>query len=620
MPDPQAPLPPPPWRCGEFVIDPDARLVTRDGAPMAIGARAFDLLLALANAQGRLTSADALRAAVWPRARVAENNLRVQLTHLRKLLGAGAIEYRPNQGYRLTSVLRPAAAAAEAPIAHAPEPTVEVLGRGKLLGGIAEALQGRDRITLHGPAGAGKTLLAQAAAHRAAAGFADGAWWVDLAPLSEAALLADAVAQALQLPPGPEAASRLASHLAGRQLLLVLDNCEHLRDATSTLCDGLLRAAPRVTVLCTSRVALKCAGEHLVPVGALDLPAPGATLEQARASGALAVFEDRVRRLDARFKLVPGNLDAATDICRRLDGMAFAITVAAARVPALGLAEVRARLDERLQWRARLGDEQADHQAALQDTLDWSHALLGAAAQRVLVALGVFAGSFALDDLRALLPALALDDAALPRALHDLVEHGFLQIDTPALLEAASPRYGMHESVRLYARGRLAADTAADGLHAAHARHFMALMAGPHAAKGGLVDEQHRRLGAHGGAREPGRTGRECRQPPGGAAPPRPMRPARTPRARRLPPGQRAGPDGHALRRGATGRCGRLAARGAGHCIPPGLHTGAGVRLHRPFAPAAGARRARRCAGHAACGDAAALAGRYAGHVGRVAV
>ncbi len=472
---------PGPWRVGEFEIDLAARRVLRDGQALAVGSRAFDLLVALAGAQGRLVGVAELRAAVWQQADVAANNLRVQITHLRKLLAPDAIEHRPRQGYRLAwpveSAVRPPVAAPgePAPPVHAPEPSLPALGRDALLATLHEVLQPGRRITLHGPGGSGKTLLAQTIAPRASPGFADGVWWVDLAAHAVPDAAAAAVAAALHLPPGPDAQARLADHLSARCLLLVLDTCEHLPDAVTRLCDAWLAAAPRVAVLATSRVPLKSAGEQLLPVGVLDLPARP-TLADARASGALAVFEARVHSLDARFRLDDANVATAVEICRRLDGLPFAIAVAAAQVPALGLAAVRDLLDDRLHWR----EAGLDQPATLHDTLDWSHDLLPDAAQRLLACAGVFAGGFTLEDLQAVLSGPALDGVPMQRALRALVEHGLLLLEGGALRgSTASAQYGLHDSVRLYARGRLAARADAAAVHAAHARRVLARLGAP---------------------------------------------------------------------------------------------------------------------------------------------
>lgn len=477
-----------PWRIGEVEVDPAARRICRGGQALALGSRAFDLLVVLAGARGRVVSSAELHKAVWQQADVAANNLRVQITHLRKLLGPDAIEHRPRQGYRLAWPVEPAARPVHdlshepTPPVHAPEPAVPVLGRDGLLVALQAALQPGRRITLQGAGGSGKTVLAQAALPRVAAGFPDGVWWVELAALAEPGAVAAAVAAALQLPPGPGPEQQLAAHLAGRRLLLVLDTCEHLCDAVTRLCDAWLGAAPHVAVLATSRVPLKCAGEQLLPVGMLDLPAQ-ATLADARASGALAVFEARVRSLDARFRLDQANVAAAVDICRRLDGLPLAIAVAAAHVPALGLAAVRDRLDDRLHWRTAAATP--EHQASLQDTLDWSHGLLPDAAQRLLCGAGVFAGSFTLEDLRAVLPGPALEGAPLQRALRALVEHGLLLLDGAALRGSpAAAAYGLHDSVRLYARGRLAAHPQAAAVHAAHARRVLARLVARYAGRG----------------------------------------------------------------------------------------------------------------------------------------
>lgn len=465
-------------RFDRYALDRHRRQLLADGQPLPIGGRAFDLLDELVSQAGRTVSTDELRRAVWPDRKVGDNNLRVQITALRKLLGDNVITLHTSRGYRFTlPVLEDAGAEPADPCpGNLPVHLPPLYGRDDDLSALSEGLGGQARITLAGPAGIGKTALARAAAHLRRKDPADGVWWIDLAPLGEPAQLIDRIASLLQIKLRSDAPGEtLVRALAGKHLLLVLDNCEHLSDAACALADALLRKAPRVALLATSRRPLKCAGEQLLRLGSLALP-EGPGLAAARRSGAVAWFEARARRADPAFAVTPENAEAVAEICRRLDGLPMAIGLAAARVPLIGVAGLRDRLADRLRLLTSAEPDPRGHPQALSAALDWSHELLGVNERTVLRRLGVFAGSFALASVQALATDEALDDWAVLDALNALLDHSLVFSDAASLQSSAPMRYTMHESVRLYVRQKLEASGETAALQARHARHVLALV------------------------------------------------------------------------------------------------------------------------------------------------
>ena len=221
------------------------------------------------------------------------------------------------------------------------------IGRDEPVREVAGLLDRHRLVTVTGPGGSGKTRLAGEVARQVAARFADGAWLVELAALADPAAVATAVATALGVreQPGVPAAEVVAQALARQQLLLVLDNCEHVIGAAASLCAGLLAAADDVRILATSREPLAVAGEARYRLGPLMLP--GADDAWAGDCEAVALFADRARRADAHFVLDGQTGPVAAEIVARLDGMPLAIELAAARVEALGVAQLLDRIDDR---------------------------------------------------------------------------------------------------------------------------------------------------------------------------------------------------------------------------------------------------------------------------------
>ena len=323
------------------------------------------------------------------------------------------------------------------------------VGRARSVSEVAVLLD-RDRlVTVTGPGGAGKTRLAGEVARQVAGRFADGVWLAELAPVRDPALVPAVVAAALGVreQPGMPAAAALVRVLAGRQLLLVLDNCEHVIGAAAGLCAGLLAACDDVRVLATSREPLRVAGEARYRLGPLGLPGPD---EAADAAGceAVALFAERARQADLRFALDDQAGPVVARLVARLDGMPLAIELAAARVEALGVAGLLDRIDDRFAL-LTAGDRAAPgRQRSLAATVEWSYRLLDDREQRVFRAVSVFPAGFTLDA------AEAVAGAGAGPAVLRLVDCSLLS--PPQVGPDGRLRYVMLETLCAYGAGLLA--------------------------------------------------------------------------------------------------------------------------------------------------------------------
>ena len=302
-------------------------------------------------------------------------------------------------------------------------------------------------VTVTGPGGVGKTRLAGEVAQRVADRFADGVWLVELAPAGDPALVPAVVAAALGVreQPGVPAAEVLAGVLARLQLLLVLDNCEHVIGAAAELCGTLLAAADDVQIVATSREPLRVAGEAVYRLAPLTLPGPD---ERAGGAEAVALFADRARRAGTRFAVEEQAGPAVARLVARLDGMPLAIELAAARVEALGVAQLLDRLDDSLALLAGGDRLAAGRHRSLAAAMEWSYQLLAQDEQRVFRAVSVFPAPFTLEAAEAV-----AGQEAVPAVLR-LVDCSLLSPPRAGL--DGRPRYGMLETLRGYGAGLLA--------------------------------------------------------------------------------------------------------------------------------------------------------------------
>jgi len=347
---------------GRFRVLPHRREFLADGRPIKLGGRAFDVLMALIEARGAVVGKDALMARVWPDRIVEENSLQAQISALRVALGTERelIRTVSGRGYQFTGEIRNLSASpderagmgmAAAPPASAlpptnlPEPVSELIGRAVELDEILDLSTSHRLVTLVGAGGIGKTRLGSEAVRRLLPRFVDGAWVAELAPLSDPELVPAAVATTLgiDLAGGSVSPERVANALGSKQLMLVLDNCEHVVDAVAEMAEALLRANPGTRVIATSREPLRVEGEQIYPVPPLGVPA--AETEDPWQYGAVQLFVERARAAERHFEPEGRRVAMIAAICRRLDGIPLAIELAAARAAALGIEELSARLD-----------------------------------------------------------------------------------------------------------------------------------------------------------------------------------------------------------------------------------------------------------------------------------
>jgi predicted ATPase/class 3 adenylate cyclase len=341
-----------------------------------------------------------------------------------------------------------------------PAQATSFVGRAEQVAAVTEALHTHRLVTLVGVGGVGKTRMALHAAAEVSGEYRDGVWLVELAPILDATELTESVAAVFTVTPQADRSWRdgLTDALAARQLLLVLDNCEHVLDEAVPLVEALLARCPGVTIVATSREALTAGGELVWPVPSLDVGLD---------STASALFVDRAG------EIVPDldpDLDTVAEICRRLDGIPLAIELAAARVRSMSPAQIRDRLDER--FRLLTGSRRSlERHQTLRHAVQWSYDLLTETEQRVLQRIAVFAGGFTLAAATAVCGhdlGVDIDELGMLDTLDSLVRKSLVQVER----SETDLRYTTLETIRQFAEERLAEDTSADAVRDRHASFF----------------------------------------------------------------------------------------------------------------------------------------------------
>jgi DNA-binding winged helix-turn-helix (wHTH) protein len=332
---------------------PHRRELLAEGQPLDLGGRAFDVLMALIEASGAVVSKDALMHRVWPNRVVEENSLQAQIAALRRTFGADRdlIRTIAGRGYQFTGEIRTVSARPDAqasggmpppsrPPTNLPEPVSELIGRDAEVVEIVDLSASHRLVTLAGAGGIGKTRLGFEAGRHLLPRFADGVWAIELAPLSDPELVPVTVATALglELASGTASPLTVANALRSKQLMLVLDNCEHVVDTAAQMAEALLRANPAARVIATSREPLRAEGEWVYPVPPLAVPTEGSPDgEDPLRYGAVRLFVERACAVEPHFSPDARVLAAIAGICRRLDGIPLAIELAAPRVATLGI-------------------------------------------------------------------------------------------------------------------------------------------------------------------------------------------------------------------------------------------------------------------------------------------
>jgi predicted ATPase/DNA-binding winged helix-turn-helix (wHTH) protein len=439
-------------RFGRVTLLPGQRQVLLGDEPARLGGRAFDLLNTLVARRGQILRKQELLELVWPGMVVEENNLQVQICALRKLLGPQAILTVPGRGYAFSpgvevkespgapsiNIRRGARRAASTPLR----------GRSTELTALRQLVQAHRLVTVAGPGGIGKSRLVQAAL---TGGFAaPDILAMELAtvpPGAQVATVMSCIARLLDLNFNkPPSACQFAGALAGAPMMLVLENAEHVLDATSELADALLEHAADVRIVCTSRAPLKSRSEQVLRLGPLMLPA-GDDPSAARDNPALLLLLDIISALQSRNEFADAELHEAVTICRHLDGVPLAIELAGSRVPLLGIAAVRRHLAQRFRLLATDARGAVPRHRSLRASIEWSWGLLGPREQEALVAVSRHPGRFSLGMARQALGPLAANEWDAMELVGALVDHSMVLAESGSRSE-----FRLLESTRLFAQ------------------------------------------------------------------------------------------------------------------------------------------------------------------------
>jgi predicted ATPase/DNA-binding winged helix-turn-helix (wHTH) protein len=473
---------------GAFRLLPTQRLLLEGDRPVHVGSRARDILIALLERPGQLLSKQELLDRVWPDTFVEEGNLKVHVAALRRALGDGQAGKRyianiPGRGYSFVAPVHrgPVIGGVALPIENVearqdlPMPLTRMVGRSDTVAALSAQVIRQRFVTIVGAGGIGKTTVAIAVADSLAGSLEDGVRFVDLAPLSDPLLVPGALATALGIGVGSEKPlSNVISFLREKHLLIVLDNCEHLVEAAARMAEDVLKGAPRVHILATSREALRSEGERVHRLAPLAFPQSGTelTAAQALAFPSVQLFVERAAACLDAFELGDAEGPIVAEICRRLDGIALAIEIVAGRVDTFGVAGLAARLDERFSLLLRGRRTALPRHQTLHTTLDWSYALLPELQQIVLRRLAAFAGMFTMESASAVLADSDTPSSEIVDAIADLIAKSLVT----ASVDAAVALYRLLDTTRAYALVKLDAFSERDRFARRHAGHYRDLL------------------------------------------------------------------------------------------------------------------------------------------------
>jgi len=481
----------PVFRFGSFELDPVAYELRRDGRVVHLGGQPMQVLLLLVDRRRTLVTREELAARLWPESVFVDRDagLRTAVLKIRQALGDTSaspqfVETVPGKGYRFIAPIAinaraDASSEAERRARHHSMALLADLttfvGRTRELSDLVQLIHATRLLSLTGVGGSGKTRLARQAGLRVASSFDHGVCFVDLAPLTDPELLPSVVARALDVPERPTdtPAGTLVEWLRPRRLLIIVDNCEHLVDACATFIALLLREAPDLQILVTSREALNVPGEVVWRVPPLTLP-PGS---EAMAPEAMLTF-DAVRLFSERasavtpFAVTSENAAAVADICLRLDGVPLAIELAAARMKVLSVHQIRERLDDRFRLLAAGGRTAVARQRTFKATVDWSYDLLSDSERLMLMRLSVFSGGWTLEAAEAVCAGRGIDAGDVLDLLARLVDKSLVIVDDTQLRDC---RYRLLETIRQYAREQLLRADKDSEIADAHLDYYLAL-------------------------------------------------------------------------------------------------------------------------------------------------
>jgi predicted ATPase/DNA-binding winged helix-turn-helix (wHTH) protein len=470
---------------GPYRLVPARQLLLFGDHPVKLGGRAFELLRLLVQRSGQLVTKDELIAAAWPGTFVHESNLKVNMWNLRRALGDTKLNPRyvatiAGRGYMFVAGVETAIAdfAHVDPIATDPAaartlPLRHIVGREMEIAEVLDALRRERHLTLVGAGGIGKTTIAIAAARAYADHCPDGVRFVDLAAIDDIRLLPVAMVTALGIKGNPgNGFGAILDYLRPRQMLVVLDNCEHVLPAATIFASRLAADSGKSKLLATSREPLDGEAEYLIRVGALAAPDPGQGLDAAAATGfpAVELFARRAAEW-AGYEIADDDWDAVASICRSVEGLPLAIELAAAQLESDRPADLLAMLDRHLGFPRRRQDGSPPRHETMLATIDWSYRLLPPKEAALFRAISVFADTFELEDAIDVAAAIGVDAVDVMTGLGGLVAKSLLtaKVHGPAL------RYRLLDSMRRYAADKRREDPADAALRRQHAARVLAL-------------------------------------------------------------------------------------------------------------------------------------------------
>ncbi|WP_395406084.1 ATP-binding protein [Pseudoduganella sp. UC29_106] len=452
---------------GPFHFIPGQQLLLCEETPLRVGGRALAILEVLVGQPGEIVSKRDLFARVWPRTVVEESNLKVHIAALRRALSDGGRESQyiatvSGRGYRFVApVIQQNKPASTLPLPACweqsnklPLPSTRMVGREENVAALLRMMEQSRLVSIVGPGGIGKSTLVLQLAESYIAQAGIDVCFVDLAPLSGPQFLTGAVATALGLSiHSGDGMPVLLASLHERQLLLVLDSCEHVIDAAAILVSSITASAPGIQVLTTSREPLRVPGEHVYRLPALEFPSREEMLTAAQALEypAIALFALRASQSLEEYLLTDADVPAVAEICRRLEGIALAIELAATRMDAFGVHELAARLDDRFLLLKRGQRSSVERHRSLDAALDWSYELLPENERILLCALSLFSDSFTLDAATKFCADLMDDANTVIDGVANLVHKSLLSVDI------GGPRvcYRLLDTTRAHARNKL---------------------------------------------------------------------------------------------------------------------------------------------------------------------
>jgi predicted ATPase/DNA-binding winged helix-turn-helix (wHTH) protein len=472
---------------GSYRLIAAERLLLKGEETVDVGSRAFDVLIALAEAAGEVVGQRELMVRAWPNVVVGEGSLRVTIANLRKALGDGrnGVRYIANvtgRGYcfvapvdrraaRPSSSFLPRSEPAPVPKHRLPARLGRMVGRDDAVEALSMSLASRRFVSVVGPGGMGKTTVAIAVAHALLDEFNDAVYFVDLGAVTDATLVPGAVAAVLGVfGQAQDPLAGLLAFLAGRRLLLVLDNCEHVIDAAAALTERLHREAPAVHILTTSRESLRVESEHVHLLVPLDYPIAreDLTAAEALATPAVQLFMERAVASGYAAGLTDADAPSVASICSRLDGIALAIELAGSRVGAYGLQATAKLLSNRfkLLWQGRRSAP--PRHKTLAAMLDWSFNLLSARDRRVLCRLAVFVGLFTLEAAQAVAADDQTDAMGVADAITSLIDKSLIWV-APV---GGTAHHRLLDSTLAFAAEKLAQTAEATAVAKQHAGYY----------------------------------------------------------------------------------------------------------------------------------------------------